>query len=188
VQDKEHHGTKQRTGCVPLASGIVLPVPEAESLVGDLRKLHDPQARYGVPAHITLLYPFAHPSKVGETRGLLRQLFGFVPVFEFSLVGVRRFPLTAYLHPEPSAAFVRLTELLVSQSSEFPPYGGSFSTMIPHLTIADQATLDTLDRVDASVSPQLPIRCRATEAWLMCSDEQGRWKRYEVFPFSLART
>ncbi|HEX7794599.1 MAG TPA: hypothetical protein VF456_09625 [Vicinamibacterales bacterium] len=35
---------------MPLASGIVLPVAEAETLFGDLRKLPDPQARYGVPA------------------------------------------------------------------------------------------------------------------------------------------
>jgi 2'-5' RNA ligase superfamily len=170
---------------VPLASGIVLPVAEAESLFGDLRQLHDPQARYGVPAHITLLYPFAHPSKVAETVGPLRRLFGLVPAFEFSLVAVRRFPVTAYLHPEPSATFVRLAEILVSEWPEFPPYGGSFSTVIPHLAIADQATPDTLDQVDASVSPQLPIRCRATEAWLMCSDEQGRWTRYAVLPFSV---
>jgi 2'-5' RNA ligase len=174
-------------GCVPLASGIVLPVAEAESLFGDLRKLHDPQARYGVPAHITLLYPFAHPSTVAETVELLRRLFGGVPAFEFSLVAVRRFPVTAYLHPEPSATFARLTDMLVNQWPEFPPYGGSFSTVIPHLTIADQATGATLDQVDAGVSPQLPIRCRATEAWLMCSDEQGRWTRYEAFPFSLKR-
>lgn len=173
---------------MPLASGILLPVAEAESLLGDLRRLHDPQARYGVPAHITLLYPFAHPSKVAAMVGRLRRLLGQVPAFEFSLVAVRRFPVTAYLHPEPSVALVRLTELLASQWPEFPPYGGSFSTIIPHLTIADQATGDALDQVDASVSPQLPIRCRATEAWLMCSDEQGRWTRYEAFPFSLTRT
>jgi hypothetical protein len=34
-----------------------------------------------------------------------------------------------------------------------------------------------------SVSPKLPIGCRATEAWLMCSDEHGLWARYEIFPF-----
>jgi len=109
-----------------------------------------------------------------------------VPSFEFSLVAVRRFPVTAYLHPEPSATFARLTDMLVNQWPEFPPYGGSFSTVIPHLTIADQATGATLDQVDAGVSPQLPIRCRATEAWLMCSDEQGRWTRYEAFRSALS--
>ena len=82
---------------MPLASGIILPVAEADSLFGDLRQRHDPQAPYGVPAHITLLYPFAHPSKVDDAVGSLRHLFGVVPSFEFSLVEVRRFRATAYL-------------------------------------------------------------------------------------------
>ena len=167
---------------MPLESGIILPVSEAEPVVGHLRRLYDEQARYGVPAHITLLYPFAHPSRVGDAVGSLRQLFSLIPVFEFSLVEVRRFPATAYLHPEPSATFVRLTELLVHHWPEFPPYGGSFSTVIPHLTVADQATTDALETVDVTVARHLPIPCRATHVWLMCSDEHGFWSRSEVFP------
>jgi 2'-5' RNA ligase superfamily len=171
-------------GFMPCESGIILPIPEAEAAVGHLRQLHDPQASYGVPAHITLLYPFAHPSRVGEAAGALQQLFRLVPVFEFSLVEVRRFPATAYLHPEPSATFINLTETLVHQWPEFPPYGGTFSTVIPHLTIADHVAADMLDAVDRHVAAHLPIRCRATEAWLRCSDERGFWSRHAVFPFS----
>lgn len=172
---------------MPPESGIILPVPEAEPVVGQFRALHDPQARYGVPAHITLLYPFAHPSKVASTIDALRQLFAGVSAFEFSLVSTRRFPGAGYLHPEPSATFVRLTEMLGNQWPEFPPYGGAFSTVIPHLTVADRATSDVLDAVDAAVSRQLPIVCRATEAWLMCSDDHGYWSCREVFRFD-ART
>ena len=167
-----------------LESGIILPVPEAEPIVGQLRTLHDPYARYGVPAHITLLYPFAHPSNVGDSLAALHESFSRMPVFDFSLVEVRRFPATAYLHPEPSGVFDRLTEMLVRQWPDFPPYGGAFSTVIPHLTIADQTTTDVLDSVDAAISKQLPIRCRATEAWLMCSDERGFWSVRDAFRFS----
>jgi 2'-5' RNA ligase len=169
---------------MPLESGIILPVPEAEPVVGRLRGLHDPQARYGVPAHITLLYPFAHPSRIGDAIAVLRQLFSRVPAFEFSLTEVRRFPATAYLHPEPATTFVRLTESIAHEWPEFPPFGGLFSTVIPHLTVAHQATANSLDAVDATVAMHLPIRCRALEAWLMCSDERGFWSRSEVFPFT----
>jgi hypothetical protein len=165
-------------------SGIILPVPEAESIVGPLRTLHDPQARYGVPAHITLLYPFASPSEIGNKVAALRELFGRIPVFDFSLVEVRRFPATAYLHPEPSATLVRMTEQLMRQSPEFPPYGGAFSTVTPHLTVADRVTPELLDSVDAAIAGHLPISCRATEAWLMCSDERGFWSKREVFRLS----
>lgn len=173
----------QAAGFMPLESGILLPVPEAEAVVGHLRWLHDAQARYGVPAHITLLYPFAHPSTVGDAVAALQQLFSSVPAFEFSLVEVRRFPATAYLHPEPSATFLQLTEMLVRQWPEFPPYGGAFSPVIPHLTVADHVATDVLDTVDQDVAVHLPIRCRATEAWLMCSDKRGIWSRQEAYAF-----
>ena len=164
-------------------SGIILPVPEAEAAVDHLRRLHDPQAGYGVPAHITLLYPFAHPSKAAEAAGALQHFFRLVPAFDFSLVEVRRFPATVYLHPEPSATFVELSERLAHRWPEFPPYGGAFSTVIPHLTVADHVAADLLDAVVRDAATHLPIRCRATEAWLMCSDEHGLWSRHGVFPF-----
>jgi len=166
---------------MPLESGIILPVPEAEPLVGRLRTLHDPQARLGVPAHITLLYPFAHASKVADAIDALRQLFSRVPAFEFSLAETRRFPGTGYLHPEPSTPIVGLTEMLVRQWPEYPPYGGAFPTVTPHLTVAQNAAADVLDAVDASLSAGLPIVCRAKEAWLLCSDERGFWSVREVF-------
>ena len=81
--------SNRAAGFMPCESGIVLPIPEAEAAVGHLRRLHDPQ---GVPAHITLLYPFAHPSRVDEATGALQKLFRLVPALEFSLVEVRRFP------------------------------------------------------------------------------------------------
>jgi len=168
---------------MPLESGIILPVPDAEPVVGRLRALHDSQARFGVPAHITLLYPFAHPSQVAAGIDALHQLFSSVPAFEFSLVEARRFPGTSYLHPEPFTTFVRLTEMLVRQWPDFPPYGGAFSTVTPHLTVAQQAAPDVLDIVDAAVSGHLPIACRAKEAWLLCSDERGFWSVREVFRF-----
>jgi len=164
-------------------SGIILPVPEAEAAVDHLRRLYDPQAGYGVPAHITLLYPFAQPSRLAEAAGALLQLFGLVPAFDFSLVEVRRFPATVYLHPEPSAPLVQLIETLVHRWPGFPPYGGAFSGVIPHLTVADHVPADMLDTIVRSAATHLPIRCRATEAWLMCSDERGVWSRHGVFPF-----
>jgi 2'-5' RNA ligase len=177
----------RETDNVPAQSGIIVPVQEAEPIVGHLRLLHDPQARSGVPAHITLLYPFAHPSRVITEVDALRQLFGDVSAFEFLLTDVRRFPSTAYLHPEPAARFVHLAEMIARRWPEYPPYGGAFPTMIPHLTIADRVSPDVLDTVDRAVAARLPIQCRATEGWLMCSDERGFWSRSQVFPFGQIR-
>lgn len=43
---------------IVLESALVVLVPEAEALVKSFRDRHDPSAAAGVPAHITLLYPF----------------------------------------------------------------------------------------------------------------------------------
>lgn len=132
---------------MPSESAIVIPVPEAESLVGKLRSLYDPVASLGLPAHITLLYPFAPPSRVGSEIEALRQLFRKLHSFEFALTEFRRFPATAYLHPEPADRFIELTRMLPERWPDFPPYGGAFSTVIPHLTVADRSEGDVLDRV-----------------------------------------
>ena len=42
-----------------LRSGLIIEVPEAETAVAAWRERLDPQAVLGVPAHITVLFPFA---------------------------------------------------------------------------------------------------------------------------------
>ena len=48
-------------------TALVIAVPEAEPLVSDWRAQHDWSAQRGVPAHITLLYPFV-PHGEGRRR------------------------------------------------------------------------------------------------------------------------
>jgi len=170
---------------VPRESGIIVPVAEAEATVGDFRLRYDAGARLGIPAHITLLYPFAHPSRVDDEIDGLDDLFKKTPTFDFSLIAVRRFAATAYLHPEPAAPFIRVMEALIQRWPEFPPYGGAYAGNIPHLTVADQVPEDVMDLVAAALANALPIRCRAKEAWLMCSDERDVWSRHGVFPFGV---
>ncbi len=50
-----------------IESALMVLVPEAETLVKPFRDRYDPSAAAGVPAHITLLYPFKHPNEVDQT-------------------------------------------------------------------------------------------------------------------------
>ena len=87
---------------MPLSeSALVVLVPEVEPLVKPFRDQYDPSAAAGVPAHITLLYPFKAPDEIDET--VLRDLRGFfrrfVP-FRFSFASIRRYPdAVLYLAP-----------------------------------------------------------------------------------------
>ena len=47
-------------------TALIITVPEAEQLVGEYRDRYDPSAMFGVPAHLSLLYPFAKHEALNE--------------------------------------------------------------------------------------------------------------------------
>lgn len=167
-------------------SAIIVPVLEAEPIVAPLRLQHDKSARLGMPAHITLLYPFHPPHMAeGEIKDLT-EVFSTIPAFEFSLIEVRCFPRTAYLHPNKPELFIGIVGRLLEKWPDCPPYKGAFAEIIPHLTVADRASADTLDMVQRQLINHLPITCAAREARLIFSDNIGLWSTKAHLPLGLA--
>ena len=76
-------------------SAIVVLVPEAEHVVDRWRMDLDPSAERGVPAHITLLYPFAAPADLDDSviATVARTIEAFRPV-DYQLDEVRWFDET----------------------------------------------------------------------------------------------
>ena len=157
----------------PIESALVVLVPEAERLVKPFRQQYDPSAAAGVPAHITLLYPFKHPDQVDRTvLDDLRQCFGRFGSFGFSLALIRRFPdAVLYLAPEPDEPFRQLTLAIWNRYPETPPYGGKWPDVAPHLSVAWARDEQMLDRIadDFAQASQgrLPINATAAEVALM---------------------
>jgi len=162
-------------------SAIIVPIGEVEPIVSALRLQYDGSARLGVPAHITLLCPFC-PSPATKDIDILAEMFSGIEAFEFTFTEVRRFPRTAYLHPNDSESFVRIVEALVEKWPDHKPYNGAFSNVVPHLTVADDAENQVLDEVESSLLCHLPIRCIAAEAWLVLADDAGFWAKKAAFP------
>lgn len=134
----------------------------------------------GVPAHVTLLYPFL-PRADDELVAELRSLFASVPAFEFGLARIERFPDgTAWLAPEPPEPFVALTRTIVERFPAYPPYGGAHDEIVPHLTIA-QGEGELLARVEAGLAGLEPIDARADEVALLERGEDGVWCRRGTF-------
>lgn len=73
-------------------SGIVVPVPEADALVGEWRAAYDPAARLGVPAHVTLLYPFLPPPVPDAALARLAALVRAVPAWQARFSALADFP------------------------------------------------------------------------------------------------
>jgi 2'-5' RNA ligase len=163
-------------------SALVIEVPEAEPLVSEWRAQYDWSAQRGVPAHITILYPFAPTETIDdELLDGLGELFAGHSAFSFDLPRVARFPEVAWLAPDPGEPFKALIEAVAAGYPEYPPYEGIHDEVIPHLTVAEGG-VELQDEVEAALGELLPIRCRASGVSLLTEDESGRWSRFDRFP------
>jgi 2'-5' RNA ligase len=165
-------------------TALVVVVPEAESLVSEWRAQYDWSAQRGVPAHITLVYPFAPTEKVDdELLGEIRELLGSEAAISFELTRVARFSEVAWLAPEPSDPFKALTDLIAARFPDYPPYEGAHDEVIPHLTVAEGG-VRLLDQVEAALSGHLPIPARAEDVAFLFEDDEGRWHEAHRFPLA----
>jgi 2'-5' RNA ligase len=133
-----------------------------------------------MPAHVTLLYPFA-PSDDVDVRAVTALAAATEP-FAFELHEVDEWTDgVVCLAPLPAEPFVELTHRLTAEFPDYPPYAGAHDDVVPHLTVVH--TDDPVTRADAaaSVASSLPISCDANEIWLM-HEVNGRWRGHTLFP------
>jgi 2'-5' RNA ligase len=166
-------------------SVLVALVPEAEALVKPFRDRYDPSAAAGMPAHVTLLYPFKLPDELDDALlANLRHCFARFAPFRFALTSISRFPVEVlYLAPEPDEPFRRLTLAIWERYPETPPYGGKWPDIIPHLSVASLADERRLgcvaDEFAQACRRKLPIHARAAEVALMVT-RSGRWQIHSM--------
>lgn len=159
-----------------MSSAVVVPVPEAEPLVARWRATWEPPAPPGVPAHITVLFPFLRPGRIDEeVLGLLTESAAGVEPFAFELTEVGRFPQTVYLAPTPAEPFAVLTRRAWERFPERPPYAGRYPGVVPHLTVTTTPDEETLKRAAAEAVASLPITSRAEVMLLFEEDAYGRY-------------
>ncbi len=163
-----------------IESALVILVPEVEVLVGSFRNQYDPSAALGVPAHVTLLYPFKPPHELtAELSRELVELFAKHSAFTVSFRGTKRFQNVLYLPPKPAEPFQRLAEIIAERYPEAPPYGGQFPDIIPHLTVAQISDSRRLEEIAVQFEQVaqgcLPIQAIVREIALM-DNESEYWR------------
>jgi len=169
-------------------SGLLIPVPEAEPVIGELRRSHDPAAEMGVPAHVTILFPFVARSAVdGTLHAALTELFAGLPRFAYRFARVDRFgDSTVFLVPEPADPFAGLTRAVADRWPEYPPYEGSHDAVRPHLTVGDRLPPGVADGIVEAVSAALerhgPITGTASAVELLAEDPTARWIARARYP------
>lgn len=151
-------------------------VPEAEPAVRAWRDRLDPAVRSGMPAHVTVLFPFLPESRIdADTLASIGGVIGRHKAFEARFERCGRFPGVLYLAPDPAASFRALTESVVERWPETPPFGGQFAEIVPHLTVAQGQDDTVLDEAEAGLRERLPVVARVASVDLMVHDG-ARWR------------
>jgi 2'-5' RNA ligase len=147
----------------PNQTAVIAAVPVADALVERHRQHLDAAAAWGVPAHVTVLYPFVEPARVDDDLvATLATAARCVASFECRFERTRWFgDDVLWLDPNPAEPFRRLTAAVGAAFPECPPYGGAFDEVVPHLTVAERrfADLATLKGVERDVLAGLPLVC-----------------------------
>jgi 2'-5' RNA ligase len=172
---------RYRTG----ETGLIVSVPEAEPVVGIWRSQFDSAAAAGVPAHITVLYPFLDRQLVDD--GILAELDALLvqhPAFELQLAQCGRFSDVLYLVPASETSLRALTSAVAARWPEAPPYGGQFADVVPHLTIAYRQEPAVFDMIESDLRGRLPVTARITSAQLIAY-AGGRWEEVRSFQLAL---
>lgn len=165
-----------------MRTALLVPFPEAEPATTPWWPLWDPPKAVGIPAHVTVIFPFLRASELsGADLTTLREIASSVPAFDVSFARVGRFPATVWLAPEPAAPFVELTRLVAERFPGIEPYGGEHDEIVPHLTVLSSHDAELLERAAKEVVAALPLAARATELWLMAERSHG-WTARAVLP------
>jgi 2'-5' RNA ligase len=159
----------------PGQSAIILRVPVPPP-IERLRRAHDPSASVGIGAHVTVLYPFLHVSRLdAAVRNRLAGIVAREPAFDVTFASTHRFPGVVWLDPVPAQPFRRLTRAIWGAFPDHPPYGGAFRRVVPHLTVAQVDDADVMATIEARLLPWLPVAAPARRVDVMSTGPDGRW-------------
>ena len=189
MPDDDEHVNPVPSSSLASESAVLIPVPEAERVVSCHRDRLDRAAAWGVPAHVTVLYPFvAPPAITAATIAVLADAVRTISAFDCVFSATAWFgEEVIWLAPRPDEPFRALTHAVSAAFPGYLPYGGVYNDVIPHLTIGDRPTggVAELRAAEADVLRWLPIQARISRVWLMTGNAApGSW--YAVAELPLA--
>jgi 2'-5' RNA ligase len=168
-------------------TGLALLLPDLEPVVDRWRMRYDPAAAQGMPAHVTVLYPWKPPSLIGpDDLSALAELCRCRSPIDLVFARFRTFEQTLWLDPQPSAPVLDLIEAVVTRWPDYLPFAGEFDDVVPHLTLADHTDPEQRTDVVDDVGARLPLRSCVRSLHLMRL-EAGRWCMDTQFPFGAPR-
>ena len=167
-------------------TGVIIPVPSADPLLTTLGQRHPGAVREGVPAHVSVLYPFVPAEELdADVERVLADIGQVTSSTEVTFEQCRRVGNFVYSPPDPPADVNRLIAAVRGHWPDVLPYGGAVEDVGPHLTIAMRTTEQTAAAIEGEVAEELPIAAQLREMWLVVFADGWRVRRR--FSFAAAR-
>ena len=177
----------------PLArpeSALLVRAAAVEPMVARHRGRYDPAAAMGVPAHLTVAYPFKPtPLLTGEDVAALGRIFARFASFTVVFARTARFgDEVLYLEPLDPEPLADLTAAVEVAFPQYPIYGGVHPDLRPHLTVAVAQPSETVAAVERELGELLPVEQPVSEIelWhrLPPDTGHGRWEHLHTFPLA----
>ncbi|WP_410616138.1 2'-5' RNA ligase family protein [Amycolatopsis sp. lyj-109] len=166
----------------PGTTALVILLPAAEPALTAARRVDPALVRPGLPAHVTVLYPFLPDASLtdevlAEVRSLAAAVSPPADVQLTDLVVTPRFVALA------APALQAVADAVCARWPEVLPYGGRFGPRpAAHLTVAMGGPAEALERVAEEVRPLLPLADRAETLQLVALTGHG-WEPRLKAPF-----
>ncbi len=187
------HLTPAQDAPPPTQTALIVPVPEAEPVVSSHRQRLDAAASWGVPAHVTVLYPFVQPALAADPAVItaIASAVRTVEAFDCTFGRIAWFDEDVlWLAPDPAQPFRDLTRAVHRAFPDHPPYGGAHDGSMPHLTVAERRLggLPALEQAEQQVTPHLPVRARIDRVLLIAGTQAPMsWRLLHELPLGPAR-
>lgn len=160
-------------------SAVIVEVPAAEAVVERWRGRGDPVSPKGVPAHVTVLYPFVAPPLDDNVLAGVAEVMARHPTFTVTFRHTERFgERVLYLVPEPVEPFLALTRDLVARFPEHPPYAGevAIDELRPHCTVCHSDDPELLRTAAAALAGMEPVVQVVDHVTVLAEDERQQWQ------------
>ncbi|HVU14401.1 MAG TPA: 2'-5' RNA ligase family protein [Phototrophicaceae bacterium] len=138
-----------------------------------------------VPAHMTVLFPFAPLDQLDGTRQTLRNLCATLPPFDVTLDGYGQFPTTTYLKPRDPEPIKATFRAVHAAFPDYLPYNGQFGNddILPHMTVGEFHSEAERDQANYPVFEPITFRVQRLHLIAGMPYEPIPWVTQDVFWF-----
>lgn len=162
---------------------LIIPPPPVQSFAYPLREEYDSRSFKQVPAHLTLLYPFAGPDELEGAIPRLQRVCQDIAPFDVKLDHYGRFKDAIFLEPSDPEPILHVYRLISQEFPEYPLYGGEHGVELhPHLTLARFDDPGIAESIQVPPEPSFEFTVEKLHIYLGSPQEDISFIPREVIP------